>query len=227
MHPARVVRTFYERTRYAGLDEVFEGQPRLWAFGFEADRTKIRAWHESLMPLFRVSEEARPRLERLAAQLVDVADSTANALTQSLRRALYGYPSATTTGNTDWDIDEEASRDHTLFENAEVQFWQDTEPVFYETLREATSVLGEDRSLNEQPSLDEQKRRWAGHLQEEATRLFDETTHHGRAQATKPKALAVARRELRQFTGATAPSIRQTLDLPSPEEAPSSEEAPA
>lgn len=212
MQSAQVVRTFYERTRYAGLDEVFESQPRLWAFGFETDRTKIRAWHESLMPLFRVSGAVRPRLERLAGQLIGVADSTADTLTQSLRKALYGYPSATTTGKTDWNVDDDATRDHTLFENAEVQFWQDTEPAFYETLRGATGALEEDRSL------DAQKRGWAKRLQKEAVRLFDEVSQHGRIQAANPKAISVARQELRRFSSPSASSVRKALDLPAPKE---------
>lgn len=214
--PARVVRAFYDRSRYAALDAVFEGQPRLWVFGFEVDRTKIRAWHESQMPLFRVSSQVRTALQRHASQLVEVADSVANTLTRALRKALYGYPSPTTTGKTDWDIEEGASRDHTFFENAEVQFWQDTESAFYDALSRGVEALRE-----EQPR-DNMKRRWARFLQSAALDLFDETTQYGHFRATDPKAVAIAREELRRFSSPRASNIRKTLDLPEPEAEPTS-----
>jgi len=209
--PARVVRTFYDRTRYSSLDPVFEGHPRLWVFGFEADRTKIRAWHESLMPLFRVSPKVRTALQRHASQLVEVADSDANTLTQALRKALYGYPTTTVTGKKTWDFGEGTGRDHTFFENAEVQFWQETESAFYEVLSR-----GVDSLQQEQP-LDDLKRTWARHLQSVGLDLFDETTQYGHFRSTDPKAVAIAREELRRFSSPRASSIRQTLDLPDPE----------
>ena len=218
--PARVVRRFYKRGRYAELDDVFKGPARLWVFGFETDRTKIRAWHESQMPLYRVPPEVRPELERLVSRLVDVAGSVAGNLTQALRKGLYGYPSETTTGKTDWDIAEGASRDHTLFENAEVQFWQDTEPAFYDTLGSAVRKLEDREPESGEEALDGLKVRWAETLQEEALRLFDETTQHGRSQAEDLKALSVARQELRRFSSPQASNIQEALDLPDPEAAP-------
>jgi CRISPR system Cascade subunit CasA len=208
--PARVVSTFHDRSKYAALDRVFEGRPRLWVFGFEADRTKIRAWHESRMPLYPVSEAVRRPLETLAAQLVQAAQKVAGNLTQALRRALYGYPTMTSTGQTTWDIDKKASRDHTFFENAEVQFWQDTEPSFYVTLDRGIGAIEAETSL------EVLKHDWIGHLRETALDLFDDTTQYGHFRAADPKALAVARQELSRYSSRRTSTIREALDLPRP-----------
>ena len=209
--PARVVRAFYDRTRYSSLDEVFQSRPRLWVFGFEVDRTKIRAWHESLMPLYQVPPGIHQPLEKMASQLVEVADSVGDTLALSLRRAVYGYPTSTATGKTSWNIQEGKGRDHTFFENAEVQFWQDTEPAFYGILDEGVHAIENSRLL------DDLKQEWVRRLQDVALDLFDEATQYGQFYTADPKAVAIAREELRRFTSPHASNIQEMLDLPEPD----------
>jgi CRISPR system Cascade subunit CasA len=216
---ARVVRQFYDRSRYSELDRVFEGRPRLWVFGFEADRTKIRAWHESRMPLYRVSDEVLGELETIAAQFVEVADLVASNLKRALRKALYGYPTRAEDGNTEWEIARKAQSDgrddpleKTFFNSASVQFWQDTETDYYRLLAEAVQRLEAEKG-----PLDDLRQSWAKVLPDRALDIFDETTQSAQFRSADPKALAVARQELKWFSGPRSQTVRNRLDLPSSE----------
>lgn len=212
---ARVVRAFYDRSNrgYDQLDSVFGGRPRLWAYGFEADRTKIRAWHEGLMPLYQVSASVREDLEALAGQFVQVADKVRRILVQSLRRALYGEPRQTNRG-TSWDIDDKADSDKTFFENTSVQFWENTEALFFSILDEGVDRLVGESGIDD---LDGLRVRWLDELRSEAKDLFDERTQLGHHRSADPKTVSMARRELVRFTSRGTSTIQNLLDLPDPE----------
>jgi CRISPR system Cascade subunit CasA len=215
---AQVVQAFYDRygrKGYERLDPIFKDRPRLRVFGYEADRTKMRAWHESLMPIYPASEELRSKISRLAGQLIQAADILESILIQALRRGLYGTPSSSRRG-TSWDVEDRASRDQTFFENASVQFWQETEAAFFKRLGNGVEEMKVGRSPAD---LTEEKTAWLEDLREEATRLFDDRTGMGRFRSADPKALGVARQELRRFSGARASRVKDALDLPEEEPA--------
>jgi CRISPR system Cascade subunit CasA len=215
---AQVVRAFYDRLGRAGyenLDPVFTERPRLWAFGYEASRTKMRAWHESRMPLYPVPEKVRPKVSRLSGQLIDAAMILEGLLLQALRRGLYGTPRLSSRGIS-WEIGDKVDGTQTFFENASVQFWQDTEAAFFDRLGDGVGALTGGATASD---LDDLKIGWLGQLREEATRLFDAQTRMGRSRSADPKALGLARQELRRFSSPRASRLQRALDLPEREPA--------
>ena len=210
---AQVVQAFfdrYNRPGYEELDPVFEGRPRLRVFGYEADRTKMRAWHESRMPIYPVSKETRSKISLLAGQLIEASTILEGTLIKALRRGLYGEPSPSKNGIS-WEIEDRASRDQTFFENASVQFWQDTEPLFFERLESGVEEIKAGRTPSD---LTDTKLAWLVDLREEVTQLFDERTGLGRFRSADPKALGMARQELRRFSSRRASPVCEALDLP-------------
>lgn len=209
---AEAVRAFHQRAlRYSELDEVLQRQPRLWVFGFDTDKMKVRSWNESTMPLFVVPDALRASFEDAAAACIEAAESAQSNLRRALKRGLFGSHKKKD-GKLTWDVPDRVSVDTTLFETADAQFWQDTEPVFYRALREARDQLQASEPLI---SL---KTEWADTLRNAATGIFDRTTQHGTFRMADPKAVALARRDLRRFTSPRSKNVRKTLDLPEEQE---------
>ena len=205
---AQVVRTFYQRAlRYGAVDEILQRQPRLWVFGFDTDNMKVRSWNESTMPLFVVPDALRASFGDMALALIEVAESAAGSLRQALKRGLFGSYRKKD-GKLTWDIPDRVSAGTTPFETAEEQFWQDTEPDFYQALRETRDRLQADGSLI---SL---KVEWAETLRQAATDIFDRFTQYGTFRVADPKAVVLARRDLRRFTFPRSKKVRKILGLP-------------
>ncbi len=219
--PARVVQHFWTRANYyRDVDAVFATHPQMWAFGFDADNMKIRSWHDSEMPLFLLPEEILASFEAYSLQLISAADKIAYLLGIALKNALYGTPSTTSKGNIKWHVADGVSRDASIFQQADAQFWDDTEPAFYESLKTASIALENGEPLNEL------KVEWAKTLHDEALRLFDHLSQFGDFQSADPKALALARRDLdRASNYRRSKKLRKTLELELPERQPNTSES--
>lgn len=213
--PALPVAAFFRRaTRYEQLAEVFQQQMQMWVFGYETNRGKISAWRESRMPLYRVSDSIRQEFETAAVQLVESAGKAATHLQKVLLRGLYGSPTRASSGdNWDWDLpkrirDDRTIDQKTILEAADAQFWQDTEPAFYHALR------GVRERLEAGESLIMLKKEWAKNLRRAVTGIFDRVTQYNTFRAANPKAVALARRDLRRFISPYGRKVRKTLGLP-------------
>jgi hypothetical protein len=55
---------------------------------------------------------------------------------------------------------------------------------------------------------------WAETLRSAATDIFDRTTQHSTFRVADPKAVALARRDLRRSTSPYSNKVRKTLGLP-------------
>ena len=213
--PALPVAAFFRRAaRYQELADVFQHQMKMWVFGYETNRGKIRAWRESKMPLYQVPESIRARFEDTAVQLIEVAGKAAINLRTTLLWGLYGKPKRKSDNDFwKWELPKRIKNDQkidqkTFLESADTQFWQDTEPAFYRTLHKTRDRLEGDEPLITL------KTDWAETFRKAATSIFDRTTQHATFQMADPKTVALARRDLRRFTSPYSKKVRKTLRLP-------------
>lgn len=214
--PARVVQQYWTRAdHHRDVEPLFSFSPRMWAFGFDADNMKIRSWHESEMPLFLLPMQLRQRLEAFARRLISAADKIAYTLGIALKNALYGTPEATSTGRIKWNVADGVSTSASLFQQADAQFWSDTEPVFFEGLKSAVDALEADRSVNDL------KIEWANTLHRDALHIFDHLSQFGEFNSADPKAVALARSDLdRNSNYKRNKTLKKALDLELTEAAP-------
>ena len=149
--PAQVVR-HWQHERALRRDGM-----RLAAFGYDMDNMKACAWIEGEMP-FCLLEDAASRewLEQFIGRAVAGAGTVTRLLTTAVKSALY-------------DLPKKASGDYGFIAE---RFYRETEPAFYDALREAV------RSIEEDPEGDNPTLRacesWAPIMAGAALRLFDE-----------------------------------------------------
>jgi len=119
--PAPAVITWREgRDRDSGAAPL--SQHRLLAAGYDMDNMKARGFVESEMPLPAIPDAAvRQRVDALARDLVQAADTVASLLRRAVRNALFGEGA---TVKLDWE----------LLSVVREQLWDGTEAAFYEAL---------------------------------------------------------------------------------------------
>jgi CRISPR system Cascade subunit CasA len=160
----------------------------LWAFGYDMDNMKARAWLDGRMPLFIISPVIREAFELDSERLVLSADEAAYALISAVKRTL----------------PEEMPRAPV---DVGVRFWQETEAPFYEHLRQIREILetgGEDTTAP--------RRHWRSQLWKTANRTFETVTLVGSFEATDPKRVALAWNGLQRFF--RGPKLQELLGFP-------------
>ena len=195
--PAVVVHTFRQE-RQDALSENHEIPFRLWACGYHVDKMKACGWYEGTMPLIHVETGIRPDYEQIVSQMIKTAALVGFNVRNCVKKALFS-PNATISGNK------------SFFDSIDSQFWQDTEPLFYQVLSELKSAL-----QTRQPILD-LKLRWLALLSKEGETLFDRYSQVNLISVADPKRIAIARRDFVVFSSRYNKKIIELLDLPAPE----------
>lgn len=210
--PARVVQVFTERSRkaFAEDDTLLRFNPRLWAFGYDADKAKIRSWHESVMPIYQLPDELFDDFEKLANDLVAAASEVASLLRTSLRYALYGTPTVTDTGKVTWRVADNIKHNTDLFQQIDDDFWQRGEASFYGLLAQARDARMDAQVVRRG------RERWARELHELGMQRFDRAVQFGEFHAGDPRAIVLARDMLRFLSSLHHKKFRELLDLPAP-----------
>jgi CRISPR system Cascade subunit CasA len=166
------------------------GGCRLWAFGYDMDNMKARAWVEGLMPLILVDPEQREDYERNAARLVRAAHHAMRTLAIAVRSALTGRP-------------QDSPR---RLDEVETRFTQATEVEFFVLM---TRLSASSESHSDTASV---RKRWLGQLAGAANQVFEESTSGGHFQATDPRRVALAWNSLQQ--GLRGKKMYEILELP-------------
>jgi CRISPR system Cascade subunit CasA len=194
--PARVVQAFRkaeaQARRQAGLPDY-----RVWAFGYDMDNMKARAWVEAVVPVYEVPEGLRQAYGVNIGRLVDCAGLVCSNLRQAVKRGLFPEGKDIKVGNS-------------ILGALDARFWAATEPAFYATLRDLRDALEAD-GVSVPAEL---KLGWLKALAAEAERLFNEYAMTGEFAAEDPKRVALAWRDLRVFSAPSAKKVREALDLP-------------
>lgn len=150
--PAQVVAYFHKERK------LREAQLRIWAFGYDMDNMKARAWYETTVPLYLLPEgEGRERFIKQVDNLIEAATQTAYYVQGAVKEAWFKRPG-------------DARGDSTFLRQ---EFFDRTEAVFYSLLRESHEAAlhgGEELPLRE---------RWLQRLRCEAEQLFVERAESG------------------------------------------------
>ncbi|MDP2211520.1 MAG: type I-E CRISPR-associated protein Cse1/CasA [Candidatus Aquicultor sp.] len=184
--PARIVHEFRE----GRLGKLQDWQFRLWAFGFDMDNMKARCWYEAKMPLLYVETSVRGEYEHSVAGMVNAAAAIARNARTAVKKAWFKRYS-------------DVKGDTSFIDNS---FWQNTEPAFYEALRNLKTAL---ESANDGT---ETLKAWHAVLCNEASKLFDAYAWEGPIEDADPKRVVMARRELEFFNRSNR--IKELLGLP-------------
>lgn len=231
--PAQIVRKALQRLVYSSVRNVLGPQVRLWAFGYDMDNMKARAWRESQMPLYFGArhdadsptkaryQEMQDMLLTFVSQMVQATGTLADEFKETLRKALYGsYQKKNNrlTWNYAAQADSKSVLQKSLFEDAENRLWQDTEQEFYAALREAREVLdGFDSDFFDNDDLlHDHRKGWLDTLQEHVVRLFDQAAQSSSFAQADPKSIVLARKELREAASMRNEEICKILHLPLP-----------
>ena len=201
--PARIVLECYRRVSQPSVSELLGSKLLLWAFGYDMDNMKARAWQESVMPIYVVSLGIRADFEEVAAQLIKAANLLVSFLTDALKKGLY----------RDRKLGSRATSS-SFFQDATTRFWHGTEPLFYNFLERAR------KSLSQGDDLLPLRQQWLDILRKDhLLRLYDEITQYGAFHGADPKSVALARKDLDESARANTKKgkkVREALDLPAP-----------
>jgi len=197
IEPAVVVHTFRQERQEAllGTNEI---PFRLWAFGYDMDNMKACGWYEGTMPLNHLAADLKPAYEIAVSQMIKTASLIAYNVRACVKKALFSK-------------DANISVEKSFFDSIDSQFWQDTEPEFYQILNELKTAL-----QTKQPVQD-LKLSWLRMLSKEGEILFDRYSQSSLISVGDPKRIALARKDFRQFSSPFNKKIIELLDLPQPE----------
>jgi CRISPR system Cascade subunit CasA len=146
--PAKTVEYFLsERVSHIKTDR----QARIWAYGYDMDNMKARCWYDSRMPLYAIDPSIREKIKELVTKYVDAAVEMASNLRKEVRNARYKRPQDV---KGDWSF-------------IDIEFWQTTEPRFYECIK------GGIAALNKNEDLANIKKQFHSALRNTAMSLFD------------------------------------------------------
>jgi CRISPR system Cascade subunit CasA len=195
--PAVIVHMFRQERQEAllGNNEI---PFRLWAFGYDMDNMKACGWYEGTMPLIHLATDLKPVYEHTVSQMIKTASLIAYNVRACLKKALFSK-------------DANISVEKSFFDSIDSQFWQDTEPPFYQILNDLKTAL-----QTKQPVQD-LKLRWLGILSKEGEILFDRYSQSSLISVGDPKRIAIARRDFKTFSSPSNKKIIELLDLSQPE----------
>ncbi|SFX34184.1 type I-E CRISPR-associated protein Cse1/CasA [Marinospirillum alkaliphilum] len=147
-HPALVIRHYLEDLQV--MQQNWGKTPRLWAFGYDMDNMKARAWYSSEFPLYRVDPEKRDDQISILRDLQKLSEEALWHTRTQIKNAWHDKPS---------DVKGD-------FSFIDLQFWQVTEPAFF---RAVEAVLNDaDTWLSTEAASV-----WLKVLTEESLQLFD------------------------------------------------------
>lgn len=121
---AKIVRRYSEqRARELRIQRT----ARIWCFGFDMDNMKARCWYDHTFPLFNLAPQQRKKLLQWADELISAANDVSSVLRKQVKAAWFRRP-------------EDAKGD---MNTVSQDFWQRSEPVFYELLEQLANVPGD------------------------------------------------------------------------------------
>lgn len=150
--PAWVVTHFNEHNR------LEDAQLRIWAFGYDMDNMKARAWYETIVPLYLMPPgEPRQRFVNQVNNLIDAGVQVAAYVQAAVKEAWFRRPG-------------DARGDTTFLREV---FFERTDATFFSLLRESHKQA--IQSMNKT----ELREKWLIVLRKEAEVLFEERAESG------------------------------------------------
>ncbi len=164
---------------------------RIWAFGYDMDKMKARAWQDATMPVLACPAAIKPLFEGQIAALIRASELIAYELRRRVREAVSS--GAESRGDMSFVTD---------------RYWRETEPEFYGLLPGLRSVLegGHDPT--------DLLEGWLRSLAREAEAIFDDSVQASSLDVVDPKRVALAWHNLRR--GIYGKKVRGILGLSDP-----------
>lgn len=147
-HPALVVEHF--QRALVDLRHKWGSTPRLWAFGYDMDNMKARAWYESEFPFYRLDPQKRDEQVSVFKDLQKLAEEALWHTRTQIKHAWHDKP-----GDVKGD-----------FSFIDLQFWQTTEPAFFKAVEAVLNDAGAWLSTDAASA-------WLKTLTEVSLQLFD------------------------------------------------------
>lgn len=200
LDPARCVSS-YKGKKDLLTEYLSDVHPRLWAFGYEVDSGKARAWYEGTLPVITVNRQVQADFEAIVEQVILAAKFSASSLQYSASHAMYKEPKNIRGGPKKFSfIDED--------------FWHVSETSFYSILGE---ISGNINSGFESQEMKTVKERWIAALSKVCLSLYDRYADSDLVGERDPKRIAVNRRSLEYRISLRNPDLCTTLHLALPE----------
>lgn len=200
---AQAIELFEERRERQEMLDDEHTPRRLWAFGYDMDNKKARAWVDSRMPLVLIGPEHGQAYEQGVKALVETAQQAASALARCLKEAWFGKGSPVKSNQGD-------------LERMGRLFWAETETDFYQAVAALKALLeqGHDFWSLEEEDGNAFKEGWLTTLQLKTRAIFDEYSQFEQVERANPKRIVLARKNLWFWVGPWAKKMRETLNLP-------------
>lgn len=180
----------------------------VWAFGYDMDNMKARAWVDSRMPLFLAEPERQEAFEALSKAYVTAAGEAFGYLRSVVKAAFYGDPSQVG-GKLNWSYPPHAPKDGTFYDTLANDYWRRGEAGFFEHLRRALACVDAEQEAAVAES-------WLNALGQLALQCFDAAVKSVESSDGRVKAVIFARAQLKRMMFGDA--LRGLLGLPQREQ---------
>lgn len=164
---------------------------RIWAFGYDMDKMKARAWQGATMPVLACPKEISPLFEGQITALIRASESVAYELRRRIREAVSS--STESRGDMGFVTD---------------RYWRETEPDFYGLLPRLRAALEAGHAPTD--LLEE----WLRSLARTAETIFDDYSQASSLDVVDPKRVSLAWHNLRR--GIYGKKVRAILGLSAP-----------
>lgn len=195
--PANVVLDYSRKVDECRFDNIsLPRHARLWAFGYDMDNMKPRAWYGTQMPLLAVPPADQDRILDWVRDLVGLARDVSWWLRKQVKEAWFKRPSDVK-GDTDF---------------IDALFWERTEQAFYSLLSLAVGRMLEEGARRLPPDLAAQ---WYKQVRLQAMAVFDQWALSGPPEALDMKRITAARNKFmyQLKNGKTAKHFRTQAGL--------------
>lgn len=170
---ATVVR-FFREERALNLDVQ---NTRLWCFGFDMDNMKARCWYDSQFPLLRLNKNQQENIIDWGGEFIRSAKAVVKILRENVKAAWFKRP-------------KDAKGDMSMIDN---EFWQATEPEFYQLLHGLALLPGKTRLA---PAT--VYRQWFKCLEKNMFRIFEKETLNSVPEDLDMKRIITARKNMQK-----------------------------
>lgn len=196
--PAKVVNVFRDE-RAIAIRESGSQDYRVWAFGYDLDNMKARAWVEGIVPVYEIDAQYRAAYAAWIERYIRCAEQAAYNLRRAIKKGAFAPK-------------KEIKPDNTFLNALELRFWTDTESDFFNAIRVLRDVLENGSTTPDTTA----KEDWLWVLFRTAREIFNDAISRGEFEAEKHQRVALAWNDLLRFNSPRVKFFRETMDLPSP-----------
>ena len=149
----------------------------LWCFGYDMDNMKARCWYDSRFPIFALNDRQRINLVDWAGELIRAAREVVKILRSEVKSAWFHRPG-------------DVKGDMSIIDQ---QFWQVTEPDFYQLLDKLAKLTDETRMAPPEIYLS-----WFQTLEKSVFQIFEKATLESTPEHLDLKRIIYAQQTLRK-----------------------------